>query len=55
MYNTARVWEATTGEQLARMNHNAEVSSVAFSPDGKYRATASRDNTDGCSSGGQRI
>jgi WD40 repeat protein len=43
--NTARVWEATTGEQIASMNHEDLVRSVAFSPDGKYLATASDDKT----------
>jgi WD40 repeat protein len=33
---TARVWEATTGKEIARMIHDGSVSSVAFSPDGKY-------------------
>ncbi len=35
----------TTGEQMARMNHENWVHSVAFSLDGKYLATASSDKT----------
>ena len=42
---TARVWEATSGQEVARMNHEYGVSSVAFSPDGKYLATALGDRT----------
>ncbi|MCP4259459.1 MAG: WD40 repeat domain-containing protein [Planctomycetes bacterium] len=42
---TARVWEATSGKEVARMNHEDDVWFVAFSPDGKYLATASRDKT----------
>ena len=33
---TARVWEAMTGKEIARMTHEGTVYSVAFSPDGKY-------------------
>jgi hypothetical protein len=39
------VWEATSSKEVARMNHEDRVFSVAFSPDGKYLATASMDNT----------
>jgi hypothetical protein len=43
--NTTRVWEATNGQEVARMNHEDSVRSFAFSPDGKYLATASSDGT----------
>ena len=33
---SARVWEALTGKEVARMTHNNVVTSVAFNPDGKY-------------------
>src|SRR5260370_42548005 len=40
--HTARVWEADTGREVARINHESiRVSSVAFSPDGRLLATAS--------------
>ncbi len=42
---TARVWEVTSGEQIARMNREDWVHAVAFSPDGKYLATVSSDKT----------
>jgi WD40 repeat protein/predicted Ser/Thr protein kinase len=32
---TARVWDAFTGEELVRLHHGSGVSSVAFSPDGR--------------------
>ncbi len=34
--NTARVWEAASGQEVARMTHNDSVTAVAFSPDGKW-------------------
>jgi WD40 repeat protein/transcriptional regulator with XRE-family HTH domain len=33
---TIRVWEATTGKEVARMTYDHGIASVAFSPDGKY-------------------
>jgi hypothetical protein len=44
---TARVWEATSRNEVARMSHEGEVYYVAFSRDGKYLATASNDKTAG--------
>ena len=43
--NTARVWEAATGKEIARVTHDTRVYQIAFSPDGKYVASASYDNT----------
>jgi WD40 repeat protein len=44
--NTARVWEASTGKELAQLQgHTAWVRSAAFSPDGTRIVTASEDNT----------
>ncbi len=42
---TARVWEAASGREVARMTHVHRVVAVAFSPDGKYLATAGADHT----------
>src|SRR6185295_7034956 len=33
---SARVWEFDTGNIIAHMAHDARVSAVVFSPDGKY-------------------
>jgi len=43
--DTARVWETTSGKEVARLRHQNNVNAVAFSPDGKYLATASTDGT----------
>jgi FOG: WD40 repeat len=42
---TARVWEADTGREVARMTHDDWVSAVAFSPDGRYVVSGSGDGT----------
>ncbi|MFZ6029765.1 MAG: CHAT domain-containing protein [Chloroflexota bacterium] len=40
MRGTARVWEATTGQEIARVDHGDNyVSAIAFSPDGKWVAS----------------
>jgi WD40 repeat protein len=43
--NTARVWETTTGAEVARMEHDNEVRAVVFSPDGHYVVSGSWDAT----------
>ncbi|MER8842904.1 TIR domain-containing protein [Mesorhizobium sp. M0913] len=43
---TARVWDATTGEQLMVLaGHKEQVNSAAFAPDGRRIVTGSNDNT----------
>jgi WD40 repeat protein len=42
---TARVWDAASGKELARLSHENSVYAVAFSPNGKAVATASSDKT----------
>jgi WD40 repeat protein len=43
---TARIWDATTGNQLAVLSGHAEaVRTAAFSPDGRHIVTASVDRT----------
>jgi WD40 repeat protein len=42
---TARVFEARTGSEVARLAHQGAVYAVAFSPDGKLVATGSYDKT----------
>jgi dipeptidyl aminopeptidase/acylaminoacyl peptidase len=44
--NTARLWDAETGTEIAVSNaHEGPVFSAAFSPDGKRVVTASADST----------
>ena len=42
---TARVWDASTGQELVQLRHDNAVYSAAFSPDGRRIVTASADNT----------
>ena len=43
---TARIWDAATGQELARLSGHADrVWSAAFSPDGRRVVTASHDRT----------
>ncbi len=45
-YESVKVWEVTTGKEVAHFKgHYGWVYDVAFSPDGKYLATASRDQS----------
>jgi WD40 repeat protein len=39
------VFESTTGKEVARLEHQGAVRSVAFSPDGRLVATGSGDKT----------
>jgi len=41
----ARVWEAVTGREMAFLDHDSWVTSVAFSPDSKYVALGNTDRT----------
>jgi tetratricopeptide (TPR) repeat protein/roadblock/LC7 domain-containing protein len=44
--NTARVWEAATGQPLSpSLKHQGEVACATFSPDGRQVVTASHDGT----------
>jgi WD40 repeat protein len=42
---TARIWDAESGDELIRLEHDAEVNIAAFSPDGSKVLTASDDKT----------
>jgi WD40 repeat protein len=43
---TARIWDAATGRELCQLQgHTANVTRLAFSPDGQRLATASEDHT----------
>jgi WD40 repeat protein len=41
---TARVWDATSGRQIAVLAHGKDVFSASFSPDGTRIVTASKNN-----------
>jgi WD40 repeat protein len=44
--DTARLWDAATGEELRCLRgHMDDVTSLAFSPDGRWVATGSRDDS----------
>ncbi len=45
--NQARIWDATSGEQLFELPHLGTVWSVAFNPDGTRLATGGADNAVG--------
>ena len=40
---TARLWDASSGKELQRLTHDAEVLAASFSPDGRTVVTACRD------------
>src|SRR5262245_50437356 len=45
-WNTAKLWDADTGKELATLKgHENDISSIAFSPDGRMLATGAWDET----------
>jgi len=43
--NTARVWEAESGVEVAHLIHDDWVSAAVFSPEGNFVVSGSGDNT----------
>ena len=43
--NSARVWDAASGQLLLEVRHDKKVTGVAFSPDGTQLATGSLDKS----------
>ena len=43
-YGSARIFNASNGEEECHLDHGAQVAAVAFSPDGAYVATGSADH-----------
>ena len=43
--NSARLWDAVSGQQLLEVRHDKKVTAVAFSPDATRLATGSSDNS----------
>jgi WD40 repeat protein len=43
--SSARVWDLSSGAEIARTNHTAEVKVITVSPDSKYAASGSEDHT----------
>jgi len=42
---TAKLWDVTTGQEIRTFQYGDNVSSVAFSPDGRMVLTGSSDGT----------
>ena len=45
MDDFVQIWDVSTRREIARVKHNGQINSAAFSPDGKCLATTGMDNT----------
>jgi WD40 repeat protein len=57
-YDIVRIWEASTGREIAHMEHGEWVYSLAFSPNGQWVVSAGCDQVDDanpCISGSARV